>query len=137
MEHKYYTPEVEEFHVGFEFEVSQFNDDEIKWEGRVWKGDSQTKFLMLSDDKNTRVKHLDREDIESFGFIKYKDSDRWIIKEWDEEGYGGIFLEMINNDKPIYISNGNSYEEHECYFWGKLANKSELKKLLKQLGIDA
>lgn len=63
---KYYIPSIEEFHVGFECEV------EVGYVGSF-----ATKIIQENDNFQTiraygsriRVKHLDRKDIESFGFV--------------------------------------------------------------------
>lgn len=104
MESKYYTPDISEFHVGFEYEVF-----DSKYEYKVEKL-SETKLKVLSDPITTtgwfkeayeidsflyvedssdiksnipsyiendkvRVKYLDREDIESLGFIESKETE--------------------------------------------------------------
>jgi hypothetical protein len=131
---KYYAPELEEFHVGFEFETRYLERDWVKKEltfddfgfyTSTWYVDSvpETEF---------RVKCLDKEDIESLG--------------WKQEF-----------DMQAYILNSNSsghqlYDDHDdpegkgkhitiygldinVIFKGYVKNKSELKKLLKQLKI--
>ena len=88
MEKKYYTPSIEEFHVGFEYEINQNNKWIKKEFNPVKKDDSITSNLFEFDDvykrlksitnrwdsekkkvvvsyEEIRVKHLDREDIES------------------------------------------------------------------------
>ena len=69
---KYYTPEIEEFHVGFEYEEQV---EPGKW---AWNTCHPNTFEKLYDWDSmdmlkirTRVKYLDQEDIESLGFIKY------------------------------------------------------------------
>ena len=85
MDDKYYTPEIEEFHVGFEYEQKpSFTDgtvktqedfDREKWKKRIFKvgyGPYINRALYgRNRDKGIcgiRVKYLDREDIESLGF---------------------------------------------------------------------
>jgi len=56
-ENKYYTPQIEEFSVGFQFE-EMFNGS---WRKRFFKdGESAEQYC---DEEDGRVKHLDREDI--------------------------------------------------------------------------
>lgn len=136
MENKYYTPEIEEFHVGFEYEYRE--DGNGKWKKEVFKEGRGLSYAGEIDDEEVRVKHLDREDIESLGFkLRSEDSSDWIIKSPDADGYDGIYLSLGYDVKDwnVYISNLASYEEHECYFQGHIKNKSELKRLLKQLGV--
>ena len=114
--HKYYTPEIEEFHVGFEYE--QVID--AKWEK------CEMHLLDLGKVNNRlnslRVKYLDREDIESLGFesvgkhtIQYE-KDNCCIGWYDS--------------KRMFIDIGD-----ESYFVGTIKNKSQLKKILKQIGV--
>lgn len=132
MRAKYYTPIIEEFHVGFEYEYQQYDN---KWIFQIFNRsnldnefDSYCKF---------RVKYLDKEDIESLGF-KYK--------QGDETSY-------IKSNISIHIYDKNKWNTKEnminifkkdklravgktLLFSGIIKNKSELKKLLKQLNID-
>ena len=125
---KYYTPEIEEFYVGFEYEE--------KWEDG-WHPETFGVHHMINSDilKNEviRVKYLDREDIESLGF-KYS-------------RYSGSYTQYFTKDN-IEISIGSADRKdstlrvkriwsvsNEIVFKGTIKNKSELKKLLKQLGI--
>ena len=112
MESKYYTPEIEEFHVGFEYEYKEtFLDgtvkskeqfDNAKWVESISSiGDSPYVHRALSgkiaDNKRggIRVKYLDKEDIESFGFKK-SIKDSWI-------GYKDYFLSSINPEYPYFL----------------------------------
>ena len=122
---KYYTPHISEFYVGFEFE---FYDEE----DRDW---NKTTINCQSDlcnwtgfDIEKKVKYLDKEDIESLGFFsdntdssffETKDEKRWINMEYFEKGKGW------------YLSFDE--EENQFAFSGYVKNKSELKRVLKQL----
>ena len=67
----YYTPEISEFHVGFEYEVF----DKLH---NIWNKENNF-FLQQGDFKDEiRVKYLDQFDIESLGFILTgKSIDKW------------------------------------------------------------
>lgn len=128
---EYYTPTIEEFHVGFEYEI---NVDGC-WEDTVedFEGWYKYKFKVgncfreLYDIEeninNIRVKYLDSSDIESFGFkqgiLPYQ------------------FFDGVH--KLIILENNRISIEHiadECYlFYGKIKNKSELEAVLKMLEI--
>ena len=84
VESKYYTPTIEEFHVGFEYEV-KWNEEKvipytfpnypragIDW-GSIRDKIAIIENLLSSKDK-VKVKYLDREDIESLGF-KFKENN--------------------------------------------------------------
>lgn len=135
MEHKYYTPTIEEFHVGFEYEykpiLAGLNNERGEWKKVTFD------FIPLShiELEYTRVKHLDREDIESLGFIlnvvdcgedtQYNELG---IRRNKEGGYfGTFFLDDTHGEYNMQI--------FESFY--RIKNKSELKRLLKQLGIDA
>lgn len=119
---KYYTPSIEEFHVGFEYEAK---DPLTKfWVEFIFEKDKH----WWIEANEVRVKHLDQEDIESLG--------------WQSDGtdYPVIFNEDIFYRLIFY--NNNKYEircSHPSYqfggFLGTIKNKSELKKIMKQLGI--
>lgn len=120
---KYYTPEIEEFHVGFEFE--EFYND--VWNQRVYISgyfmdyDMSCRFGKEKD--KIRVKYLDREDIESTIF--YFDENGCYHDRWADKS---LFHSDGENKVMIKIKG-------DTVFHGTIKNKSELKKLLKQLGI--
>ena len=90
MKNKYYTPKISEFHVGFEFEVS--NDIiagilEVKPLKKLYKqiyGESEPygfDFIKYNSEHNLgmiRVKYLNKEDIESLGFTNWIDHEEKI-----------------------------------------------------------
>ncbi len=133
---KYYTPSIEEFHIGFEFEVNYGEND---WVKESLYAKPQVVTLPYMKLENIRVKYLDSEDIESFGF-KYtgKSIDIWFKKEgnfnigsWTSYE---IKLHYGLHDNRLYIIAMDCGDEYKL-FEGKIKNKSELKVLLKQLGI--
>ena len=135
-ESKYYTPEIEEFHLGFEFEVNYTGEGwlkEIFCSGTGKNIDSIAKLVSFLGRTNFedayRVKYLDKEDIESLGFNYSKtDMDLWFNKD----KYDLIYTPSNN---WLCISYFSEYEEDVQLFYGIIKNKSELKTLLKQLGI--
>ena len=122
-EDKYYTPEIEEFHIGFEYEILQ-QGDYIK---TTFLTQSEFGFDDVDDLINiSRVKYLDREDIESLGF-EMIESDKFIK---DKNKFTKYLLTVHLDNFQIRTSDSN-----ECLFCGYFKNKSELKRILKQLGI--
>ena len=147
---KYYTPTIEEFHVGFEYEV--FEDWDIEkektWHKQVYdilKSNPERLEYVGGDMSKFRVKYLDKEDIESLGF------------EFNKEYYNNFFKEkylvFFSKDMNITLSfypnlktvgtilydpskskimyeKGIDIKTINCI---KIKNKSELKRLLKQL----
>lgn len=167
---KYYTPTIEEFHVGFEYEVPQrvvvaqvLSEEQMK---DMPSYTMVTKECTLEDLQSlqvddgtlcgieckgevlgTRVKYLDKEDIESLGFtqlpdvlniFKYKipystsgleDPNYWL--------YWHISLLNRSDKYPnVIIHNNQDYDGMEKIFEGTIKNKSELKVLLKQLNLN-
>lgn len=139
MSDKYYSPEIEEFHVGFEYEYrkSEHHDfDEVACDLEVDPIDK-----LRDDIKNNliRVKYLDREDIEECGFEFVEDDsvgdgnqrwydlftkDNYSLSSWyNIDGY-----ESLSNKVKIM-------KKDNILFDGYLKNKSEFKKILKQVGI--
>tara|TARA_R110000803_G_scaffold78075_2_gene143105 strand:- start:19625 stop:20065 length:441 start_codon:yes stop_codon:yes gene_type:complete len=134
---KYYTPEIEEFHFGFECEIMS----SYGWQKGVWPKVLQEETLNNFDkdivkQTNTstfRVKCLDREDIESMGFeLQYPDlaSSSFINKGIYEAGACSIGL---RGDNLVGITIFHHPNASTLVFIIK--NKSELKTILKQLGV--
>lgn len=131
---KYYTPEIEEFHVGFEYECQRikFNNE--------FTPDVLTNYTYLHvvqsliDIGAIRVKYLDREDIESFGF-DFK--GYWIREEEGSIYHNDLYgLTYFNGTKTICIwERMQQGLEGENYFRGKIKNKSELGRVLKMVGV--
>tara|TARA_R110002051_G_scaffold117840_3_gene191713 strand:- start:440 stop:844 length:405 start_codon:yes stop_codon:yes gene_type:complete len=131
MKDKYYTPTIEEFHVGFEYEFKTnglgFVKTEVSETGGFFQGEK-------------RVKYLDREDIESLGWVR--DMERGMTKDskvyykdnymllHDNNGISICVADPAKDKKMMYYLRSN-----EVYMLN-IKNKSELKKLLKQLNIN-
>ena len=140
---EYYTPEIEEFHVGFEYEWLNENNDWVKEDTPI----EITKEGFEEQTYGLRVKYLDREDIESLGFTDYKHSayDWYKFSKTIEcpianYNYCGARLLHDRSTSGIIIM-GYEYqfeldEDKNAVnlFRGIIKNKSELVKLLKQLG---
>ena len=153
MESKYYTPEIEEFRVGFEYEqhtmtkgdfffldlktgkkeLIQENNEEICYK-MVHKSeplsDRPFEIQQIINAGNIRVKYLDREDIESLGW------------KFDKQHAGLDDMTFFKDDYILDTEDENNVRIYEgtCgnelnLFDGTIKNKSELKVLLKQLGI--
>lgn len=145
---KYYTPSIEEFHVGFEFEVNYTGEGwlkEIFCNGTGKNIDSIGKlksFLGKTTFEDAyRVKYLDKKDIESLGFEFIEKNGDLLFKSI--KTYRGL---STGDDSKIWISyypknqwtliykRSNRGEEDDL-FYGVIKNKSELKKILKQLNV--
>jgi len=140
MKNKYYTPEIEEFHIGFEFEKYDnrpaiYKENDFKptnWHKHTYNLTS----IRLSQldthlyNKTLRVKYLDREDIESCGFDTEDNGECYcMIDTFDL--YGLYPWEWDKGIKNLYKITLN----RETLYRGVIKNISELKVLLKQLDV--
>lgn len=153
METKYYTPTIDEFHVGFEFESCSYGQND--WTKRVFESDQ---FDILSKISNSghsqkvlRVKYLDQEDIESLGWKHdFNDDGEEIPNLRDKHGYSlGFSIDKQSTplntayllhffpDKFLIIDSivNNGSGREEMLFRGYVKNKSELKQVMRMLGI--
>lgn len=135
MDNKYYTPELEEFHIGFEYEVdslyNKFSHKSFNKIIAIWE-----ELDIVFDDYEHedhfneiyRVKYLDKEDIESLGWLESKEIEN------------NFFLkDQYRRNWKLYLTKdiGRIILENDCNYFIDIVikNKSELKKLLKQLNI--
>ncbi|MBC7845566.1 MAG: hypothetical protein H7Y10_03640 [Flavobacterium sp.] len=154
MENKYYTPTIEEFHVGFECEhktqeliakaIGKIIDikflfgEDIKipendlFEHHIFDGRNlQIYSLNPHLLKDFRVKYLDREDIESLGWELRTDENRDLhIPEYTIERF------YLKDLADVFFTIYDDSAVDEYVFRGKIKNKSELKKLMMQLEIN-
>ena len=120
MENKYYTPELHEFFDKFEYESF-----DIIWKKEIF----DFRDLDVIDDEiregKIRVKHLDREDIESLG---------WSFSNVNTPYFSlnGFYLVINNQWLTIYEDKGAD----EYSFRGTIKIKSELKKIMQMLNIE-
>ena len=156
MENKYYTPDLSEFHIGFEFETTyvlmttgaqrksgEWAKTKLKSYDTRWFFDS---YQADAAPTEFRVKFLDREDIESLGFK---------MIEPEKSNYGGkLFsctkecwlgsnspteyrLHLGQHSKVLLTSSEHtSYGVNEQEMQLTIKNASELKRVLKQIGYE-
>lgn len=141
MENKYYIPEPEEFFMGFQF---QYLSHAGEWLNHTFgessfnntESDQYDDYLMKWAHAMTRVKCLNREDIESLGW-RCREPYIWQFFVGNHDRYQLITPiytknENFSSDEPIIIKDT---VENWYLFMGLIKNKSELVKLMKQLGI--
>ncbi len=140
---KYYTPSIEEFHVGFEFQDKNYPENDNAWTGRPYTLRAEYELDTVQDriDKNQiRVKHLDQSDIESLGweYVSHDNAntDRWhdVHKKGDYQMISGGVNKGLVIKKVIIQPYDHTLEVN--LFQGTIKNKSELKTLLKWLKIN-
>ncbi len=146
----YYTPEMEEFRPGFEFEVRyagappsipEWIKGELKYLNTVGFTSQQY------DDKGgvtkqwvepdcVRVKYLNKEDVESLGWKP--------LSGFDDQGFerDNYFLTFRERFITLQVRDITRYMDgvlcdtsNAVLYQGLIKNKSELKKLMQQLNI--
>lgn len=98
---KYYTPAIEEFHVGFEYEINMHfrMAEESKWYSAIITKDNWGANMdIINVLARARVKYLDREDIESLGW-KYRSEEKHNVKE---NGGETIFTTFYGDSKSAF-----------------------------------
>lgn len=130
MTDKYYTPTIEEFRVGFEYESQDLCLNGTCWVKEKYQGEELRTYLTDElERKEIRVKQLDKEDIESLGFTFIKENI--FKKETEIHKYELLFY----NNQLTTINVNNVKKTMGGYFFGTIKNKSELQIILKQLTI--
>jgi hypothetical protein len=135
-ENKYYTPSIDEFHVGFKYQELDSND--------VWVDKVFYSLLLDFNINYVRVKYLDKEDIESLGFKYVKNNEnifsgdgKSILFKYNVDQYSKYELLMFEKNNQVWINLVHEPTKMVIpYFKGIIKNKSELKKLMKQLNIQ-
>lgn len=133
---KYYTPSIEEFHIGFEYEYrtqgNSWEKDILLYE-QIHSNKLDSIRKMLQNELNEiRVKYLDKEDIESlcnefnYKFINTYKGPQGMERYDIIDSNGTILMEYITRCMTNFsIGNINI----------TIRNKSELKVLFQQLKI--
>ena len=146
---KFYVPNISEFYIGFEYEWSEFGRkiwiDEIADQDDVLLAYSSYEETPDEYINEYRVKYLDREDIESFGFKcnTFSESKFMYGKFADEFSikikHNDFFIKYFYDDNHLIIAVHNNEMmdsgEESILFNGVVKNKSELKVILKQVRI--
>jgi len=125
---KYYTPIIEEFHVGFEYEVWDVKSDE-NWIKQILP----EKGYVKHPHEEIRVKHLDREDIEGEGYVHGR--AECLYKRQLSKGCLLLLHIPKYNHVTIAYQGEKSFDKH-IKFTGTIKNKSELRNILKMISYD-
>lgn len=134
---KYYTPSIEEFHIGFEFEylaVPRIKENNGYIKSIFDFSWSISDILHRIIDFNClRIKYLDKVDIESLGFTYIKDVfslNKLTVQSYKKDD---IILYHTSELNKIMITYSN---EDIIVSSISIKNKSKLIKLLKALNIN-
>ena len=147
---KYYTPEISEFHVGFEYEHNKNcllgKNIEKEWMPCVYEYEYAEPLISLEElisENNVRVKYLDESDVKCFA---KKNGRYWyeIVVEEDDCKYvynirfvEDLFREDVGHKIFISLdetSNGETTKDI-ILFNGCVKNKSEFEMILKSVNI--
>lgn len=128
---EYYQPTLEDFTIGFEYE---FLTGGVEWKKFVFDMDRPQAVLENVRDYPTtfRVKYLDEEDIIELGGVLMHEEKGNPNKMFHIGDHS-----IIWNQTGWCIITVRTKERHEDYtaFVGTIKNKSELRRILKQVGI--
>ena len=150
-EAKYYIPEIEELRVGFECEIQSSYGFQKGIFPEVLYLDTLSGFradeigaIEAVKSSNIRVKYLDSEDIESLGFI----FNAGVTERTDRFSYKNFMLCFNREAKIVRIAEMNRQIvfqrafpmgvelDYKELFNGTVKNKSELKQVLKMIGVQ-
>lgn len=124
---KYYTPVLEEFYIGFEYEILEDGN----WTKEKFKIDVYLDEFFMSE---KRVKYLDEADILELKWEKAQFvTEDHIVKNYK---YGDFTLNHWSGspfETGYYIEIWHEHQDNA--FNGYIKNKNELKKLMTQIGI--
>jgi hypothetical protein len=137
MKEKYYSPTLEEFHVNTEYEVK---DGKGNWNkcndfSNAYDYEDSSLYGLIKDLEkgNIRIKHLDREDIESLDWKYYKTHPGTEQMEFEKGEYLLSYDPDFHGKQWLHIEvNGGG---DTTLFSGTIKNKSELINQLKRCGI--
>lgn len=147
---RYYIPGIEEFHVGFEYEYyakpghcidSPVEESEKQWirtddinalrDFNICDVNMRAKHINRG---NIRVKYLDKQDIEELGWIfvtNFGGSDEMCFDFLD----GKYTLSWFKHLNIVIHGIKNQWDDPDRRFNGYIKNKSELRYIMKKIGI--
>jgi hypothetical protein len=141
---KFYTPSIEEFKIGFEYQLGRLSgydgipeeDYEKCWNKMIFDERlSINDIKQLIQEKAIRVRYLDSSDIESLGYSYY--ARDYFLRYFGFKNNDNIMIELHGNYKVIIKKiYSNDSTDNKTLFEGVIKNINELKVLLTQLGIN-
>ena len=158
MKNKYYTPKIEEFKVGFEYEILGQANQKPSWKKVVFDLNHHTIFYPKTEttrnildwrlrDGDIRVKCLDQSDIEECGFVVLKsgieisaqkllpDTDfKFYELDYDTDDNRLVIEEFVQSKMINKKLNSDTYDSF-IIFSGYVKNKSQLLDLLSMLNV--
>jgi hypothetical protein len=137
---EYYIPDITEFHVGFEYQA--MNMENAHWGiCKVEEDFATPPYLYEIENETIRVKYLDIDDIESFGFEYYMENKNQKLHIFYKDNVSLAYDEANNKiktftkdpslNKEYMMTNVDPYLINNII----IKNKSEFKKFLKQINL--
>lgn len=140
---EYYVPEKSEFHEGFIFEyreeISSDEWNELEFKQVMFDGEHGLDWFKSSGHKliptmeHFRVKHLDHDDIIELGGELMHEEHYNHNKLFHLENHS-VILNPKNGWCVITVRSKERQEDYTA-FVGTIKNKSELRRILKQVGV--
>lgn len=134
--HTYYTPTIEEFHVGFQYE-EDFMSGDGDWRKVTFevKDDDLWHIPGKLEEGWIRVRHLCHEDIVGLGFNEIVPNHQWAGNLF------GVTYVLTKSEETFQIIKGAGINaiikgEYLVLFLGTIRNSSELKRIMKMVGIE-
>lgn len=130
----YYTPDITEFHIGFEYE--KLNHYQNKYQQLIYEGDIGVKHIQ-ENINDFRVKYLNVEDIQDVLGIENVGNgiDLKFVLSKSKFTYYEFEYNILIKTLCVTRCTTIDYLDDDIIFEGTIKNKSELKKLLKQLNL--
>ena len=148
MNNKYYTPQLEDLFINYEFEYKINKNPEIWRKSNLWDISTIDEDCIKSAEyfisKNEiRTKYLDKEDIESLGYIYETNYGDFLSFEKGNPYYlnGQLLYYNLDNHLLRISINKENYDNqgvpiNQVIFDGECKSINELKKILKYLKIE-
>jgi len=131
----YYTPEIEDLHVGYEFQFAPSNsEDNYNWKDGVIQAPGANQYLLERLEKGRmRTPYLTKEQIEKEGW-------EVTIGHWTsfkKNRYFGIWLgdKICINLNDVLDDNFTEATSNGRLYYGKCPSINEFRKICKLLGI--
>lgn len=145
MDSKYYIPALEEFHVGFRYELLNPNgdgdyEDSFDWEEHSLWGNLEEVAINLEDGL-VRVKYLDQADLERLGWERVEESIYEKVIDRGDKNY--CWQIKLNQPPEIYIrsyllNKGDKWRPTYSIQFGlavDVKNYNEMEKLMQMFQI--
>lgn len=126
-DNKYYTPDIEDLYIGYRCET--YNAMNGEWVTDTLNGYNIQELYMTIESVLSvyiKTKYLDKEDIESLGWV-WSEQHGWYTFGENQE-----WLMVIGTTVPLWV---NVWNDQGGWYQGECKSINELRKLIKWLNI--